>query len=84
MLPSDIAARKKANEHTQHTIDSHLVQHKLADHVLSYTDQTFEKAAIKWLISTNQVLEFPFNHIFCVNLKCFSLLLCLIILNSRK
>jgi hypothetical protein len=61
MLPRDIAARKKASEQVQHTIDSHLVERKPADRVLPYTDQAFMKAAIEWLISTNQVhdSEFP-------------------------
>lgn len=64
MLPDDIAAHKKANEQAQHTIDSHLVDHKPADRVRPYTDQTFKKVAIEWLILTNQVRELPFNYNF--------------------
>jgi hypothetical protein len=84
MLPGDIAAHKKANNQPQHTIDSHLVERKLADHVLPYMDQTFKKVAIEWLISTNQVCEFLFDYSFHVNLKCSSLLPYSIILNSKK
>jgi hypothetical protein len=86
MLPGDIAARKKTNEQARHTIDTHLVERKQADHVLPYTDQTFKKAAIEWLVSTNQVCdsEFPFNYSFRVNLKLSSLLPRSIILNSKK
>lgn len=69
MLPGDVAARKKANEQAQHTIDSHLVERKAADRILPYTDQTFKKAAIEWLISTNQVSKFSFNYSFRTNIK---------------
>jgi hypothetical protein len=54
MLPGDISARKKENERAQHTIDSHLTERKLTDRILPYSDKTFRKAAIEWLIATDQ------------------------------
>jgi hypothetical protein len=55
MLAGDIATRKKENDQAQHTIDAHLTECKLADRVLPYSDKTFKKAAIQWLVSTDQV-----------------------------
>lgn len=55
MLPGDVAARKEKTAVAQRTINSHLVEAKLADKVLPYSDQCFRQAAIEWLIATDQV-----------------------------
>jgi hypothetical protein len=55
MLPGDVKARKAKAESVQHTIDSHLTERKLAERVLPYSDKIFTKAAIEWLIATDQV-----------------------------
>ena len=54
MLPGDIVARKGGGGKVQHTIISHLTEHKLTDRVLPYLDKIFKKAAIEWLIATDQ------------------------------
>ena len=56
MLPGDIAVRKE-NKKAQHTIDSHLTEHKLTDHILPYLDKIFRKAAIEWLITMDQASQ---------------------------
>jgi hypothetical protein len=55
MLPSDVTARKKATAQVQNTIDSHLTERTIADRVTAYSDKAFTKAAVEWLISTDQV-----------------------------
>lgn len=55
MLPPDVIKRNEKAKSAQRTLDSHLVQEKLASRVLSYTDQRFRQAAIEWLIATDQV-----------------------------
>jgi hypothetical protein len=55
MLAGDIAARKKQNEQAQHTINTYLMERKLTDRVLPYSDKAFMTAAIQWLVSTDQV-----------------------------
>ncbi|KAN0120573.1 Ribonuclease H-like domain containing protein [Russula decolorans] len=57
MLPGDVKARKAKAESVQHTIDSHLTEHKLAERVLPYSDKIFTKAAIEWLIATDQPVQ---------------------------
>jgi hypothetical protein len=59
MLPGDVGARKKEREESQRTIDSHLTERKLADRVMPYSDKIFRKAAIEWLIATDQVRHLP-------------------------
>ncbi|KIM77741.1 hypothetical protein PILCRDRAFT_47046, partial [Piloderma croceum F 1598] len=62
MLPGDVKARKEKAEHTQQTINSHLTERKLSERVLPYSDKQFKKAAIEWLVSTDQpiqALEYP-------------------------
>jgi hypothetical protein len=70
MLAGDIAARKKGNEQAQHTINTHLVERKLTDRVLPYSDKAFRTAAIQWLVSTDQVrCCSPRNYIFIAELN---------------
>ncbi|KIM71365.1 hypothetical protein PILCRDRAFT_28906, partial [Piloderma croceum F 1598] len=57
MLPGDVKACKEKAERTQQTINSHLTERKLSERVLPYTDKQFKKAAIEWLISTNQPIQ---------------------------
>jgi hypothetical protein len=56
MLPGDISVGKE-NKQTQHTIDSHLTEHKPTDCVLPYSDKIFRKAAIEWLIVMDQASQ---------------------------
>jgi hypothetical protein len=55
MLPGDVKARKAKTEHAQQTINAHLIEQKLAERVVPYSDKLFKKAAIEWLIATDQV-----------------------------
>jgi hypothetical protein len=55
MLPGDVKARKVKAECLQQTIDSHLAERKLAEQVVPYSDKFFTKAAIEWLVATDQV-----------------------------
>jgi hypothetical protein len=55
MLPGDVKARKKKAERAQQAIDSHLTERKLANRVVPYSDKLFKKAAIEWLVATDQV-----------------------------
>jgi hypothetical protein len=55
MLLVDVKARKEKAEHAQQTINAHLTERKLAKRVVPYSDKQFKKAAIQWLVSTDQV-----------------------------
>lgn len=55
MLPGDVKARKKTAERNQQAIDAHLTERKLAERVILYSDKLFKKAAIEWLVATDQV-----------------------------
>ncbi|KAG8219139.1 hypothetical protein J3R82DRAFT_4958 [Butyriboletus roseoflavus] len=60
MLPEDSQDRKKAAISTnlkQSALDTHLREPTAIEKVVLYTDQLFHKAAIKWLITTNQPLQ---------------------------
>ena len=57
MLPGDVKAHKKKAERAQQAIDSHLTECKLADWVIPYSDKLFKKAAIEWLVATDQVRQ---------------------------
>jgi hypothetical protein len=54
-LPGDVAAEKKKTAQAQQTIDAHMTERKLSERVVLYSDQLFRKAAIEWLIATDQV-----------------------------
>jgi hypothetical protein len=54
-LPGDVAAEKKKVMQAQQTIDAHVTEHKILERVIPYSDQLFRKAAIEWLIATDQV-----------------------------
>jgi hypothetical protein len=84
MLAGDIAARKKQNEQAQHTINTYLMERKLTDRVLPYSDKAFMTAAIQWLVSTDQVCFSPHNYIFIAELNFYSLFRLLNIQSSRK
>lgn len=54
-LPGDIAAETKKATQAQQTIDVHMTEHKLSECIIPYSHQLFRKAAIEWLIRTDQV-----------------------------
>jgi hypothetical protein len=54
-LAGDVAAQKLKAERSQSTIDGHLVEKKLAERHVAYSDKIFRQAAIEWLVATDQV-----------------------------
>jgi hypothetical protein len=54
-LPGDIAAEKKKAAQAQQTIDVHMTERKLSERVIAYSDKVFRKAAVEWLVATDQV-----------------------------
>ncbi|KAG1818931.1 hypothetical protein EV424DRAFT_1323542, partial [Suillus variegatus] len=56
-LPGDIAAEKKKAAHAQQMIDAHLTERKLSERTIPYTHQNFRKAAIEWLVATDQPIQ---------------------------
>jgi hypothetical protein len=71
MLPGDVKACKEKAERTQQMINLHLTECKLSERVLPYSDKQFKKAAIKWLVSTDQVCLpscMPCHYFICISL----------------
>jgi len=68
MLPGDVKARKEKAERAQQTINSHLTERKLAERVVPYSDKLFKKAAIEWLIATDQVTS---DSAPSIDMKCY-------------
>ena len=56
-LPGDIKKRKAAVEHATRTLDRDLKEKKLKERVVPYSDKMFNRAAIEWLVATDQVGE---------------------------
>jgi hypothetical protein len=54
-LPGDIKKRKEAVERATRTLDQDLVEKKLSDRVIPYSDKLFRQASIEWLVATDQV-----------------------------
>ncbi|KAG2060943.1 hypothetical protein BDR06DRAFT_871193, partial [Suillus hirtellus] len=56
-LLGDITAKKKKAAHAQQMIDTHLTKRKLSERTIPYTHQNFRKAAIEWLVATDQPIQ---------------------------
>ena len=57
-LPKDAEARRKALKiisEQQKTLDSHLKDMPKNERVIAYSELTFKRAAVEWLIATDQV-----------------------------
>lgn len=68
MLPKVVVARKIAAQDAsaklqQTTVDLHLEEKPEVKHNVTYSDAIFREAAIKWLVSTDQV-SFIFSFTF--------------------
>jgi hypothetical protein len=61
-LPGDVKKRKAAADAATQTLDRDLRERKPSQRVVPYTDKAFREAAIKWLISTDQVTH-PFSEV---------------------
>ncbi|KAG2087063.1 hypothetical protein BD769DRAFT_1373243, partial [Suillus cothurnatus] len=60
-LPGDLAAKKRKAAQAQQQIDVHLTECKLSERTVPYTHQNFRKAAIEWLVATDQPIQ-AFEH----------------------
>ncbi|KAG1831125.1 hypothetical protein EV424DRAFT_1314869 [Suillus variegatus] len=56
-LPGNIRAEKEKTAQAQQTINVHLTEHKLSERVIPYTNKLFKKAAIEWLVATDQPIQ---------------------------
>jgi hypothetical protein len=54
-LPGDIKKQKAAVEEATRTLDCDLREKKLSERVIPYSDKLFHRAAIEWLMATDQV-----------------------------
>jgi hypothetical protein len=61
-LPGDNKKRKEAAEEVTRTLDRDLREKKVSERVVPYSDKLFRRAAIEWLVATDQVV----NSIQCL------------------
>ena len=54
-LPGDVKKRKEAAEEVTRTLDRDLREKKMSERVIPYSDKLFRRAAIEWLVATDQV-----------------------------
>jgi len=64
-LPGDLAAKKRKAAQAQQQIDVHLTECKLSERTVPYTHQNFRKAAIEWLVATDQVRLVHIDIVSC-------------------
>ncbi|KAF8227910.1 hypothetical protein L208DRAFT_1130710, partial [Tricholoma matsutake] len=56
-LPGDIKKQKAAVEEATRTLDRDLREKKLSEQVIPYSDKLFRRAAIEWLVATDQLIQ---------------------------
>ncbi|KAG6894087.1 hypothetical protein C0992_007561, partial [Termitomyces sp. T32_za158] len=54
-LPSDIKKYKANAKHVIQTLNGDLKEKKIKERVVKYTHKEFRRAAIEWLVATDQV-----------------------------
>jgi hypothetical protein len=54
-LPGDVWSWKEAAEEVTRTLDHDLVEKKMTERIVPYSDKLFRQAAIEWLVATDQV-----------------------------
>ena len=54
-LPGDVKKRKEAAQEVTRTLDRDLQEKKTPEWVAPYSDKLFRRAAIEWLVATDQV-----------------------------
>ena len=69
-LPGDVTKRKAAAEKVTRTLDRDLVEKKLAERVIPYSDKVFRQAAIEWLVATDQVCSPQGPGTICTHQYC--------------
>ena len=60
-LPGDVKKRKVAAEEATCTLDCDLREKKLSEWIVPYSDKLFCRAAVEWLVATDQV-RISFYH----------------------
>jgi len=60
-LPRDIKKRKAAAEEATRTLDRDLREKKFSERVVPYSDKLFRRAAVEWLVATDQVRNLFYN-----------------------
>ncbi|KAF8240518.1 hypothetical protein L208DRAFT_1189581, partial [Tricholoma matsutake] len=56
-LPGDIKKQKAAVEEATRMLDCDLREKKLSERVIPYSDKLFHRAAIEWLVVTDQLIQ---------------------------
>ncbi|KAG2033417.1 hypothetical protein BDR03DRAFT_824198, partial [Suillus americanus] len=56
-LPGDVKAEKEKAAQAQQSINAHMTEQKLSERVVPYSDKLFKKAAVEWLIATDQPIQ---------------------------
>jgi hypothetical protein len=82
-LPGDLAAEKKNAVQAQQQINVQLTECKLSECAIPYTHQNFRKAAIEWLVTTDQVRLVRIDVVGCKIME-FSPYRLLSTLSSKK
>jgi hypothetical protein len=54
-LPGNVKAEKDKAAQAQQSINAHMTERKLSECVVPYSDKLSKKAAVEWLIATDQV-----------------------------
>ena len=54
-LPRDVKKRKAAAEEVTQTLDRDLREKKIPERAVIYSDKLFRRAAVEWLVATDQV-----------------------------
>ncbi|KAG6895056.1 hypothetical protein C0992_003343 [Termitomyces sp. T32_za158] len=56
-LPGDIKKQKADAEHVMQTLDHNLKEKKIKERVIKYSHKEFRRAAIEWLVATDQAIS---------------------------
>jgi hypothetical protein len=83
-LPGDVIKRKAAAEEVTCTLDCDLKEKKLSEQIVPYSDKLFLRAAVEWLVATDQVRICPYDQFFCFMVFLHSQSEPLNILSSRR
>jgi len=67
-LPGDVKKRKAAMELVTRTLDQDLKEKKIAEQAVPYSDNAFRRAAIEWLVATDQVWSTSLEYILSSNI----------------
>ena len=66
-LPGDVKKRKAAAELNTRTLDCDLKEKKIAERIVPYSDKTFCRTVIEWLVATDQVRVYVLSGIILLS-----------------